>query len=102
MAFAAMAQGLDEISAAIDDVAQALNVQGLDEISAAIDDVAQALNVRKGSGCEEEPLPEGDRPAPAEEEPQVVVLAGLGAGGQRSQVRPQIACVVVGDLGKRR
>src|SRR5262249_6381276 len=83
-------------------VAFAAMPQRLHQVGAAVDGLRGARDWRKRARGEVEPLPDGDRPAPAEEEPQVVLLARLRARRQRAQVRPQVAHVGVGDLGERR
>ena len=76
--------------------------EGLHQIGAAVGDVAQARYVREWAGREEEPLPEGDHPAPAEKEPEIVLLARMRARRECAQIGPKVAKIAVDDLGKRR
>src|SRR2546429_8503298 len=76
--------------------------EGLHQIGAAVGDVAQARYVREWAGREGEPLPEGDHPAPAEKEPEIVLLARMRARRERGQRSPKVAKVAVDALGKPR
>src|SRR5258706_598611 len=82
-------------------VAFAAMAERLHQIRAAVGDVREPREVRKGTGRKEKPLPERHEEAPAERKTHLVLLVGPGAGRERSQVGPQVAQVAIDDLGER-
>src|SRR5438445_13584012 len=82
-------------------MALAAMAEGVDQIGAAVGDVRKSGEVRERAGSEEEPLPERDEEAPAERKMHLVLLVGPGAGRERSQVGPQVAQVGIRDFRER-
>src|SRR5712671_1234022 len=82
-------------------VAFAAMTERLHQIRAAVGDVREPGEVGERTGREEKPLPERHEEAPAERKAHLVLLAGPGAGRERSQVGPQIAQVAIDYPGER-